>query len=166
MEDAFAFAEASAHAHRGVFFLYGPTPCCTAVLPHGGVEGVSCLLAARETLVVLGALHTGAGRGVLVHRDMTPIIRCILACVFVQCQHESPPPHTHFPPSPLLPPLPPHHHHHHTLSPCPHPPPSLPLLPHAHHNTTYHTPHTVHHTPHTTHHTTTTQAFRFVCLPF
>ena len=126
--------------HTGELPLHGSTSCCTAVLPCGGVEGVSCLFAARETLVVLGALHTGAGRGVLVHRDMTPTIRCILACVCV-CSMSRPNHHrhTHLLLSPILPPLPPHHHHHHTLSPSP-----LPSPPPTH------TTHTIHHTPHTT----------------
>ena len=138
--------------HTGEFFLYGSTPCCTVVLPHGGVEGVSCLFAARETTAVLGALHTGAGRGARVHRDMTPTIRCILACVClfnVNTNHHH---HTHT--SPLLPPPSPSS----TTTTTPSLPlPSLLLLP-------THTTHTIHHTPHTT--TTTTQAFRFVCLFF
>ena len=140
--------------HTGEFFLYGSTPCCTVVLPHGGVEGVSCLFAARETTAVLGALHTGAGRGARVHRDMTPTIRCILACVClfnVNTNHHTP--HTHLPSPPSSLPF-----FHTTTTTTPSLPlPSLLLLP-------THTTHTIHHTPHTT--TTTTQAFRFVCLFF
>ena len=56
MDDAFAFAEASAYAQSlpictELATLARLIVMCMQVLPHGGVEG----------LVVLGALHTGAG---------------------------------------------------------------------------------------------------------